>query len=226
MDQTFFKVLHTDLDTIQRYIDEADVKLARSLAVIQRKAIDLGIIFERKSLEQLADTISYKFNDSRQICRQLLKLKMEINQKPTHAIQQVMKDFDSWLAELNQHVKYIEINAAGFRKLLKQREKQLWKQVPRGEHGEAFEENCFPLADFGWALIVTPRVRLLIIAAEKMRQTFDFIGSEMQIAISLREVSQLGTESYTCVQITRDVQKCVYPVQWMDVRPQKTVVRI
>jgi len=216
MDQTFFKILHDDLQQILNYIHQADIQLGNGLALLQQRSIELGILFEQKTLERLAETLQYTGDvDSRKMCRHILGMKLDANGNPKFfAIEQVMKDFDTWLSDLSKHVKYIEINAAGFRKLLKQREKQLSKQLREDLENDA----CCPLSDFTWVQIVTNKIRLLLIAAEKMWEAFNYLIRIMKLQITLQEVPRLGSESYTCLMISRDVQSKIYPIQWMDVR--------
>jgi len=214
MDQMFFQILLKDVSHILRHIQNTENGLAKDLGIIQRRAIDLGIIYEKDALEQLAKTISYKSADPDTMCQYLLGLKL-LDSESAPAIRQVMVDFDKWLVRLDQHTKYIEINAAGFRKLLKQREKQITKLQ------FSAEKQCIPLNDFSWTELVTNQVRLLIRGAHMMKVTFTYIGEVLKCPIEMRNAPSLGTESYTCVMIRKDLLRGISPIQWMDVRQQQ-----
>jgi len=218
MDQMFFQILLKDVSHILNHIQETESRLAKDLGIIQRRAIDLGIIYEKDALEQLAKTISYKSGDPA-MCQYLLALK-QLDSESAPAIRQVMIDFDKWVVRLDHHIKYIEINVAGFRKLLKQREKQILKQNPKKPN------ECVPLNNFRWTELVTNQVRLLIRGAHIMKMTFAYIGEVLKVSVEIRNAPSLGSESYTCVMIRKDLNQGVSPIQWMDIRqPQEKVAK-
>lgn len=212
MDQIFFQILRSDLDHILRHRRAADEELKKKMGRIQRRAIDLGILYEKEQLEQLASTLGYKSDHQRKLCRYLMKLKLDVDGQPNIAvIHQLMMDFNNLLGDIQKQTDYIEINAAGFRKLLKQREKQLSK-YPFSRHA------CGPLNDFAWVDLVSKSLRLLLIAAASVRETFATACEFLQCPFPVCEVPRLGSESYTCVQVAKDLQRNVEPILWMDIR--------
>eukprot|EP00397_Hematodinium_sp_SG-2012_P059456 GEMP01076234.1.p1 GENE.GEMP01076234.1~~GEMP01076234.1.p1 ORF type:complete len:274 (+),score=36.29 GEMP01076234.1:40-822(+) len=210
MDQIFFQILRSDLEHILNHISRVDADLVRRMGEIQRRAIRRGIIYEKEAVTNLAKTMACQPDDPRMLCQYLMELKLDVDGPPIIAkIQTLICDFDNLLGDLQKHTSYIEINVAGFRKLLKQREKQLSK-FPFSRHA------CMPLQDFTWVDLVSKNLRLLLIVATCMRKTFAAVTEFLQCSLPVIEVPQLGSESYTCVQVAKDLQRNMHPIMWMD----------
>lgn len=212
MDQIFFQIWRSDLDHILQHTRQADEELKKKMGSIQRRSIDIGVLYEIQGLESAAQKLGISCEDPSKICAELMKLNMRTTgQTITPALLQLISDFNRLLEDLRKYTEYVEINVAGFRKILKQREKQLSKH-PSDRHA------CTPLSDFRWVDLVSKDMRLLLISAAALRETFysacEFLKCHCEVGV----VPELGSESFTCVQIAKDIKRNTDPVVWMEIR--------
>jgi len=214
MDQIFFQILASDHTHIFKHICETEEKLTKNFAIIQHLSMEYGILFSQAQIEKLADCVGIQHcEDKTVMCNYFSKMKIESEGEPLKKkIEQLILDFVLLIDDISKHLTYVEINVAGFRKLLKQREKQLVKFA-------CSDHKCEPLKQFDWIKLVTPQLRLLLKTTDKMIQVFKVHSDVVNVSsYEIPNCPKLGPESYTCVQLQKDVNNGVEPILWMDVR--------
>jgi len=126
LDHQLFLLVDEDLERILKHIRIGEAHLSRQIIEFQDLAKDAGLLIGEAHLSRLERTLPFSLEDHSALCRNLLALK--IHHDPIGTAQQ-LQDLSAMFNNLadmaNQHGQYMEINVAGFRKLLKRHEKQI-----------------------------------------------------------------------------------------------------
>jgi len=126
LDHQLFLLVDEDLERILKHIRVGEAHLSRQLVEFQDLAKDAGLLIGEAQLSRLARTLPCSLEDHSALCRNLLALKIHHDPMGTAQQLQILSAMFNNLADMaNQHGQYMEINVAGFRKLLKRHEKQI-----------------------------------------------------------------------------------------------------
>eukprot|EP00746_Dinoflagellata_sp_MGD_P037432 gnl/MRDRNA2_/MRDRNA2_189966_c0_seq1.p1 gnl/MRDRNA2_/MRDRNA2_189966_c0~~gnl/MRDRNA2_/MRDRNA2_189966_c0_seq1.p1 ORF type:complete len:372 (-),score=78.70 gnl/MRDRNA2_/MRDRNA2_189966_c0_seq1:95-1129(-) len=124
--------MDSDLEKIMAYIHEAETVLNQKLGFLQQKAARMGILFNEAWMSKFEDALPWasKGLSRTELSAKLLELCFESNPERSAANLIGFAKLLNGFVENNcdNHMQYLEINVAGFRKLLKRHDKQLPKQ--------------------------------------------------------------------------------------------------
>mmetsp|Transcript_14957 Transcript_14957/g.39747 ORF Transcript_14957/g.39747 Transcript_14957/m.39747 type:complete len:401 (+) Transcript_14957:134-1336(+) len=125
-DRQLFLIVDDDLAKILAYVRTGEVRISAELAQLQDGAMSAGILVQEAQLERLEKTIQNAPQDRAQLTWQLLQLRMRsIPTQMAVDLEGLGQECNELIEVVNQHAQYLEINVAGFRKLLKRHEKQI-----------------------------------------------------------------------------------------------------
>lgn len=126
LDAALFSLVDEDLERILQHIRGSEVLIKQRIVALQQSAIDLGMLVEESQMQQLERSLPVAAENRTVLCQQLLEL--WLRSEPVEASKQ-LEDLGAQYNDLvecvNRLTQYLEINVAGFRKLLKRHEKQI-----------------------------------------------------------------------------------------------------
>jgi len=126
LDHQLFLLVDEDVERILKHIRIGEAHLSRQIVEFQDLAKDAGLLIGEAQLSRLERTLPCSLEDHSALCRNLLALKIHHDPMGTAQQLQDLSAMFNKLADMaNQHWQYMEINVAGFRKLLKRHEKQI-----------------------------------------------------------------------------------------------------
>mmetsp|Transcript_98083 Transcript_98083/g.316287 ORF Transcript_98083/g.316287 Transcript_98083/m.316287 type:complete len:363 (-) Transcript_98083:370-1458(-) len=126
LDRQLFGLVDEDLARILAHVRLGEAQLALRVAALQSSAKEAGVLVEEPQLQLLERALPFAPEERSALCRQLLELKMRSDPLGmAKHIQDLSLQYNSLVDLANQHSQYMEINVAGFRKLLKRHEKQI-----------------------------------------------------------------------------------------------------
>jgi len=208
LDSELFSLLDDDLGRIREHIRSSEAHLEDSIAELQSSCLRLGLIVDEPQLKRLESAVPVAVENKAFLCQQLLDLRMR--SEPTEVARQLMEicmQYNSLVEVTNLHMQYLEINVAGFRKLLKRHE----KQIPRNFHSR-------PTPFLGFHCLIT---RASCAAVETTRQLGNVIADaqrrlgevsqavklDLHPRLELRELSNLGAECQMVLEIQKELKQ-------------------
>lgn len=126
LDRQLFALVDEDLARIHQHVRKGEALLQTKLAGMQSHLTEAGLLVEESQLQRLEGILPVAVEDRSALCRQLIELRMQSD--PAAAgkeLQNLAAEHNSLVEFASQHSQYMEINVAGFRKLLKRHEKQI-----------------------------------------------------------------------------------------------------
>lgn len=167
LDKQLFSLVDDDIDKILKCVRLGEECLSAQLRALQNLAMEAGLLVEESKLELLERNLPYMQNDRKTLSGQILELRFR--EDPVGAAQHlehIKLGFNILVDMANQHAQYLEINVAGFRKLLKRHE----KQIPANFHSR-------PMPCLGYHHLVT----------HTSRQFFELVRQFHAIFIDARQ---------------------------------------
>mmetsp|Transcript_112511 Transcript_112511/g.199410 ORF Transcript_112511/g.199410 Transcript_112511/m.199410 type:complete len:512 (-) Transcript_112511:79-1614(-) len=131
LDQQLFMLVDEDLERILQHIRGSEVMLKQKIAGLQASAHNLGMLVEESQMQQIEKAMPVVAENRTVLCQQLLEL--WLRSQPAEAakeLEDLAAKYNNLVESVNRHSQYLEINVAGFRKLLKRHE----KQIPQNFH--------------------------------------------------------------------------------------------
>jgi len=125
-DKELFSIVEEDLEKIFGHIRQMEANIEPGLSQLQEQAMRCGLIMEESLLKNLQDILPIALESPAEICQRLIEIQMM--QDPCSmatGIQELVENYNAFLEQVDEHTQYLEINVAGFRKLLKRHEKQV-----------------------------------------------------------------------------------------------------
>mmetsp|Transcript_111829 Transcript_111829/g.312638 ORF Transcript_111829/g.312638 Transcript_111829/m.312638 type:complete len:392 (+) Transcript_111829:96-1271(+) len=129
LDRDFFALVDGDLARIRAHVREGEVRLLSQLGDLQSDLIQTGLLVDETQLGRLESVLPSLMGDKPALCRKIIELRMRSD--PVAALEDQQKlatAYNAFVQAASQHAQYLEINVAGFRKLLKRHEKQIPQQ--------------------------------------------------------------------------------------------------
>lgn len=127
LDKQLFAQVDKDLSKLLGHVRFGEATISKILLGVQGEAMHMGLLMEESQLRELQKKLPGVAPDNLQgLVRQMLDLQIQCD--PVGMCQRLSElttEFNSLVEEVNQHSQYLEINVAGFRKLLKRHEKQI-----------------------------------------------------------------------------------------------------
>jgi len=167
LDRQLFDLVDEDLARILAHVRAGEARLLARVAAVQSAAADAGLLVEEDRLRRLERALPRAPEDRAALCRELLGLRARGEPLGlARRLQGLSAQYSGLVDAADQHAQYVEINVAGFRKLLKRHE----KQIPM-----KFRSRHMPCLDFH--RLVTRTSRQLL---EATKQVGDVIGDAWQ----------------------------------------------
>eukprot|EP00930_Biecheleria_cincta_P096615 TRINITY_DN88433_c0_g1_i1.p1 TRINITY_DN88433_c0_g1~~TRINITY_DN88433_c0_g1_i1.p1 ORF type:complete len:435 (+),score=86.34 TRINITY_DN88433_c0_g1_i1:90-1394(+) len=140
LDRELFLIVEQDLRNIFVHVRSTEARLESSFSELQETALEVGLLTDEESLKRIRQTLPFELASPMELCQRLLEFRMLQNLGGLlQSIRRLTESYHSFLDTLDEHTQYLEINVAGFRKLLKRHE----KQVP-----QKFHASRSPCLDF------------------------------------------------------------------------------
>jgi hypothetical protein len=129
LDHQLFVLVDEDLERILEHIRCSEAFLEQHIAALQASAVQMGMLMEESQAQHLEKCIPVPPENRTALCRQLLDLRIRSEPKEVKArLEEIDRQHNTVVEVANEHSQYLEINVAGFRKLLKRHEKQIPQQ--------------------------------------------------------------------------------------------------
>lgn len=125
LDQQLFKLVDDDLLRIFAHVRFCEARLARRLSELQARAVALGLLMEEQQLVRLERVLPVQPESRTALCERLLELRLRCDLTMPEELAELSDQYNLFVEEVDEHTQYLEINVAGFRKLLKRHEKQI-----------------------------------------------------------------------------------------------------
>lgn len=222
LDKELFSIVEEDLEKIFVHIRQMEGLIEPGLSQLQEQAMRCGLLMEESLLKNLQDILPVALESPAEICQRLIEIR--IMQDPLAmimGIHELILNYNGFLEQVDEHTQYLEINVAGFRKLLKRHE----KQVPHMFHPS--KTPCL-----GFHKLVTKSSRQIVEITNMLGQIisdaierFDTLltklpsseqtqaaARERQQMLTLNTPKGLGPECQMVLQIQAQLQE---PVQTM-----------
>mmetsp|Transcript_3874 Transcript_3874/g.9364 ORF Transcript_3874/g.9364 Transcript_3874/m.9364 type:complete len:393 (-) Transcript_3874:551-1729(-) len=188
-DRQLFQLVDDDLSRIYEHVRFGEAHMQGKIAAFQTRLIESGLLIDDAQLQRLESVLPLVSEDRTELCKQLLALRIRSDPMAMATdLQSLAADYNSLVEVACQHSQYLEINVAGFRKLLKRHE----KQIP-----QKFRSRAMPC--LGFHRLVTHTSRQLLALTEQLkgllldaRQRFDEIVSTGEAAQVKRTTGQWG----------------------------------
>jgi len=213
LDNQLFNLMDEDLARILAYTREGEGRLSAHIAALQGLAVEAGIIFEEHRLQSLERALPRAPADRCALSRWLLELRLRSDALGAARHLENLAAKHNVLVDLaDQHTKYLEINVAGFRKLLKRHE----KQIPH-----RFRSRPMPCLEFHRLVTHTSRQLLDLIrqlggvlrdAHQRLTaqvSTAGAAGAEVAprlASVEVKEIKGLGPECEMVLDIQRQLK--------------------
>lgn len=125
-DRQLFQLVDEDLVRIYGHVRLGESGLQGRLATLQGQLLESGLLVEEQQLQRLESVLPQVSEDRTELCKQLLALRVRSDPMATATdLQSLALEYNMLVESASQHSQYLEINVAGFRKLLKRHEKQI-----------------------------------------------------------------------------------------------------
>lgn len=204
-DRQLFQVVDEDLQRILAHLRKEENSLIERVVGLQSLAVDAGLLLDEEHIERLEKALPCPI-DRRMLCQKLLDFRMRSDPKTiAQKLSTLSEEYNEIVADTNAHSSYVEINVAGFRKLLKRHE----KQIPM-----KFRTHSTPC--LGFHRLVTKRLRVLLSSLKDLSEIVDDatrrLGSllaEVDSATelpTLADLKSLGPECDMVLNIQRQLK--------------------
>lgn len=204
LDDQLFALVDEDLEKILVHIRRSEADLSQRIAGLQELAISTGLILEESQIEQIEKALPVPPDNRTALCQHLLELR--IRSEPTEVrekLEDIGSKYNSIIEIANRHSQYLEINVAGFRKLLKRHE----KQIPQKFHAR-------PTPFLGFHHLVTHTSRQLLEIVRQFGHVFEDAWERLsgiaRIAPipkpQLNELKSLGAECQMVLEIQKQLK--------------------
>lgn len=202
-DQQFFGLVELDLAQILGFVRRSEAHIEDRIAELQQNGLRAGVLVDEEQLQHLERSLPFTLASRTELCQQLVELRLASGDPGEVARQ--MLDFsklhNELVHEVNKHTQYLEINVAGFRKLLKRHE----KQIPR-----RFHTRATPFLDFH-RIVTHSSTQLVDIARQLCEVVADAWRRLAGHGISvyrepLLELKGLGAECKMVLEIQRQLK--------------------
>eukprot|EP00429_Kryptoperidinium_foliaceum_P096542 CAMPEP_0176250002 /NCGR_PEP_ID=MMETSP0121_2-20121125/34261_1 /TAXON_ID=160619 /ORGANISM="Kryptoperidinium foliaceum, Strain CCMP 1326" /LENGTH=327 /DNA_ID=CAMNT_0017589705 /DNA_START=93 /DNA_END=1076 /DNA_ORIENTATION=- len=188
-DSGLFAIVDEDIARIRGHLRDQEARLVAELAQVQGRFLEAGLLMEESQLSLLERALPTDVTDRVELCRRVLELRIRGDPAAALRAQRALAaDCNALTVLANEHTQYMEINVAGFRKLLKRHE----KQIPH-----RFRTRTSPCLDFHQ--LVTRRSRFLLGLISRTRailldarQTFEQ-AAEVEVGC-MAALYELGTD--------------------------------
>mmetsp|Transcript_63420 Transcript_63420/g.136421 ORF Transcript_63420/g.136421 Transcript_63420/m.136421 type:complete len:331 (-) Transcript_63420:99-1091(-) len=125
-DMQLFQIVDEDLMRILGHVRNSEARLGQTIADFQADAICLGILLEEAQMDRLKHVLPCIPESRTVLCQQLLDLRLRSDPAGmAEQLDKLTKQYCDVVDQVDEHMQYLEINVAGFRKLLKRHEKQI-----------------------------------------------------------------------------------------------------
>merc|ERR1719174_872674 len=125
-DHEFFDIIEKDIVRISEHILLSEAYLLQQTGLLQKAAMQAGFVWDELQIQKLERSLPVKAQNRTVLCQQILALRMQIAPKEMIIkLQELITQYNDIAAVANQYTQYLEVNVAGFRKLLKRHEKQI-----------------------------------------------------------------------------------------------------
>lgn len=182
LDNQLFNLMDEDLARILAYARAGEGRLSAHIAALQGLAVEAGVIFEERRLQSLERALPLAPADRSALSRRLLELRLRSDAPGAARHLASLAAKHNVLVDLaDQHTQYLEINVAGFRKLLKRHE----KQIPH-----RFRSRPMPCLEFH--RLVTHTSRQLLDLIEQLGGAF--LDAQQRLAAQVSIASAAGAE--------------------------------
>mmetsp|Transcript_95898 Transcript_95898/g.209790 ORF Transcript_95898/g.209790 Transcript_95898/m.209790 type:complete len:409 (+) Transcript_95898:59-1285(+) len=203
LDAELFSLVDEDLVRIQRHARSSELHLQELLARLQQSLVEASFLCTEQQVQRLEKLMGQ--TDRAALCSGVLELRIR-SDPPGVAddLQSIAAEYNTMVEAASQHAQYLEINVAGFRKLLKRHE----KQIP-----SRFRSRPMPCLAFH--RLVTRTSRTLLDLAKQSKAILDdvrlrwqtIIGSSAGIDwVTLVEVKGLGPECEMVINIQQQLK--------------------
>lgn len=181
MDAELFGLVDEDLARILGHVRAGEARLLARAAAVQAAARDGGLLVEEARLRDLERAVPRAPEDRSLLCRELLLLRLRTDPLGmARQLQSLTAQYNILVDVANQHAQYIEINVAGFRKLLKRHE----KQIP-----EKFRSRHMPCLDFH--RLVTHTSRQLLDATKQIGGVITDAWQRLSATVEVGDTSRV-----------------------------------
>jgi hypothetical protein len=144
-DKTLHDIVQEDIKRIYAKIREYEDHLKAELFNIQALALNIGLMMEAAQVSAFEKMLPVRPESREAFCQKLIELRMSEDPSSMAAsMLEISTMYSNFLVELNAYTQYLEVNVAGFRKLLKRHD----VQIP-------LEFRYFKLPDLGFHALVT-----------------------------------------------------------------------
>lgn len=145
LDRELFDLVDEDLDRILGHVRASEAYVLQCIALLQSQALNIGMLMEESQVEALEKVLPIKAESREVLCGQVFDLRMCSAPMEVKAqLEALTVQYNAAVDAANRHTQYLEINVAGFRKLLKRHEKQIPQNL-----------RARPMPFFGFHQLVT-----------------------------------------------------------------------
>jgi len=211
LDQQLFTLVDDDLRRIFAHVRKTEQQLGQGLSDLQNLAIQMGALVEEEQLNRLERTLPSAPESRAALCEKLLELRIKSNPScMAEQLEDLVTQYNNFVEQSNEHLQYLEINVAGFRKLLKRHE----KQIP-----QHFHARRMPFLDFHCLVTHTSRqlAKLVvqfggIVGDTKRRLEADVAHAHQEVAKQvsqipdIQELRGLGPECAMVLEIQKQIK--------------------
>lgn len=204
LDQQLFLLVDEDLLRILEHVRASEAYLAQCMGLLQNEAVQAGMLVKDAQIQKLWKVLPVKPESPQALCQQMLELRIRAAPMEVKAdLEALGLQYNDTVDAMTRHSQYLEINVAGFRKLLKRHE----KQIP-----ENFRARQMPF--FGFHQIVTRKSTQLLDAVKLFGATLEdawgrLAASNAQSGVQcakVNEIKSLGAECQMILQIQKQLK--------------------
>jgi hypothetical protein len=159
-DRQLFALVDEDVANLLQHVRHGEARISKVIATLQSDAMELSILIDEPRLRQLQEKLPGAPDNLQSLCRHVFALRVSHNPpEMAKLLQDFGKKFNVLVDLMNAHTQYMEINVAGFRKLLKRHE----KQIPAQFHARQ-------MPHLGFHKLVTRTSRQLLDVCRQLQQ--------------------------------------------------------
>jgi len=212
LDHQLFDLVDEDLSRILEHVRFSEAFLVQNIGTLQSAAIQAGMLIEDSQIQKLEQSLPVKPESKMVLCQQILELRMRSEpMEVKNQLEDLSTRYNETVDVANKHSQYLEINVAGFRKLLKRHE----KQIPQHFHAR-------PTPFFGFHRLVTHSSRQLLEvvrqfgaaledARDRLVNVTNSMGSQCVVQLPLHELKSLGAECQMVLEIQKQLKDVGHP---------------
>lgn len=211
LEQQLFDLVDDDLARILDHIRLSEAYLAQQIGILQNASMQAGLLCEESQLLRLEKSLPVKPQSRTVLWEQVLELRIRSDPvESAKRFDQLAMQYNDLVDVANRHTQHLEINVAGFRKLLKRHE----KQIPRNFHAH-------PTPYFGFHRLVTARTQQLLEilrqfeaaledAQQRLRNTAASFGQHFT-QTPLNQFKRFGAECQMVLEIQKQLKGTCTP---------------